>query len=434
MSETKVRDRKREQREQERLLREQERERARLERQQARLEGERPNQPPRELLGASPGTETVGGNGLGGALPVVAGGLGAPTGTIPEGEIGGGGPWAQVNRFDATFVAEGRKHGVPPAMLKSMMIVETGGKNVTDGHGATGVMQIKPIFWDAAARAAGYDLGTDEGQVGMAAAILGGSVPGVRGNDPTERFLYTYYPVLNADGSICYHCKGESGHTPQMYLDDIDFYTRLINEASGSPGSAGTGGAAAFVAAAAEPPANIVWVGTDNRHDRRGQSPVAIVYHVTDDMSYANVSNWFRTPGSNASAHFVIDRDGTPYQFVSTREAAWTNGDYSQWNDNIPWLVAAIARCEAGQANLNDYTVNLEFVGKPDQAFTEEQVSTAIGLTRYLLAEYPTIRPVRGHLLRHADINGESRPYCPGPNFPLGRIIEAVGGDPTAFS
>ena len=175
----------------------------------------------------------------------------------------------------------------------------------------------------------------------MAAAIVGGSVPNVRGTTPLERFLSTYYPI---PGGL--DVPGESGHTPRMYLDDIAFYSRLIEEAGGSRGDAGTGGAATFVAA--EPPANIVWVGTNNKHDRRGQQPVAIVYHVTDDMGFANVSNWFRTPGSDASAHFVIDRDGTPYQFVSTREAAWTNGDYSQWNENIPWLVAAIARCQGG--------------------------------------------------------------------------------------
>src|SRR5262245_21924403 len=114
--------------------------------------------------------------------------LGAPTGTIPQGNIGGGGPWSLVNRFDEIFKAEGRKHSVRPTMLKSMMIVETGGKNVADAHGAVGVMQIKPIYWGDRARQAGYDLATDEGQIGMSAAILGGNVPGVRGDDPTERF------------------------------------------------------------------------------------------------------------------------------------------------------------------------------------------------------------------------------------------------------
>ena len=168
-------------------------------------------------------------------------GIGAPTGTIPRGEIGGGGPWQLVNRFDEIFVAEGRKHGVPPTMLKSMMIVETGGINVSDNFGAMGVMQIKPMFWNERAQAAGYDLFTDAGQIGMAAAIIGGSVPGVRGNDPIERFLFTYYPVLGPDGSICLDCRGESGHTPRMYLNDIDLYTRLSEAAPMGDGALAPG-------------------------------------------------------------------------------------------------------------------------------------------------------------------------------------------------
>ena len=227
------REREREQRERERRQREQEREQRERERHAATGTSEGPS----PTSGTSPTTSPIP---IGGALPVVAGGLGAPTGTVPRGRIGGGGPWERVNRFDATFVAEGRKHGVPPAMLKSMMIVETGGKNVSDGHGATGVMQIKPVFWSDLARAAGYDLGTDEGQIGMAAAIVGGSVPNVRGTTPLERFLSTYYPI---PGGL--DVPGESGHTQRMYLDDIAFYSRLIDEA----------GAGAVAAAAGSTPA-----------------------------------------------------------------------------------------------------------------------------------------------------------------------------------
>ena len=235
-------DREREQRERERE-RERDREQRERERQERREERTELREEHRTTDGgggrASTGTILQGSNGggTGASTGTIArgsmgGGIGAPTGTIPPGSIGGGGSWDLVNRFDAVFVAEGRKHNVPPAMLKSMMIVETGGVNVDDRFGATGVMQIKPIYWGDRAREAGYDLATDAGQIGMAAAILGGNVPNVRGDDPTERFLYTYYPVLNSDGSICYDCKGESGHTPRMYLNDIALYTGLIEAAA----------------------------------------------------------------------------------------------------------------------------------------------------------------------------------------------------------
>lgn len=188
-------------------------------------------------------------------------------------------------------------------------------------------------------------------------------------------------------------------------------------------------------------PSGIVWIGTLNWHERTaGQQPVAIVYHVTDDLEFANVRAHFTNLSSNASAHFVIGRDGALWQFVATRHAAWTNGDAAQWRRDIPWLQDAIARCyhptrnPQGAFNLNDFTVNLEFMGKPGMAFTPAQVERAVEITRYLLGRYPGIVPNRGHLLRHADINGASRAYCPGPTFPLREIIIAVGGDPERLS
>jgi hypothetical protein len=536
---------------------------------------------------------------------VVLSGLGAPTGTVPRGKIGGGGSWDLVNRFDPIFIKEGKKHNVSPAMLKSMMIVETGGKNVSDGHGATGVMQIKPAFWADRARQAGYDLNTDAGQIGMAAAILGGSVPGVRGTTPTERFLYTYYPILNPDGSVCYTCKGESGHTPQMYLDDIALYTKLINDALlpiiinpppledplealfgagnrpkvffdflsvggvGYPygvghgttnanqhtgndidvpfgtkfyapaagkilcvGENGTGvwgqgcgffrdtghggtdapsvgvgnitllcdtghkfvfghartcnfkpgqrvnkgdwigttggmlgphmhleaaidgpdrvsaserargltywlvnplpaikaamGQPGVITKPVVPISHIIWEGTQNFHDRTGQAPVAIFFHVTDDLNFTNVKNHFQNPRSKASAHFVVTENGEKHQFVISGKAAWTNGIINHPRTDIRWLNAAL---RSGR-NFNDFTLNIESMGKPGQPFEPAQIDAVIEIARYYVATNSGILLNRGHFNRHADVDSVDRPYCPSNSFPLAEIIQECGGDP----
>jgi N-acetyl-anhydromuramyl-L-alanine amidase AmpD len=520
--------------------------------------------------------------------------IGAPTGTIPRGKIGGGGPWSLVNRFDPLFLSEGQKHSVPPAMLKSMMIVETGGKDVSDPFGATGVMQIKPKYWGAKANAAGYDLATDAGQIGMAAAMLGGSIPGVRGATPMERFLYTYYPVLNDDGSVCYDCRGESGHTPRMYLDDIALYSKLINEAAGvpskppdpdkpkprdivdiivggrptddrygwkhptdlpfydyfeghgghanqhtgidattvkgqtlytpiagkivcagtdkGPGAWGsgcaafgdtmgngagrieiltpdeqhslilghcsdalvdvgdvveiedpvaraggyngwhvhierrrfTGGSQIYVLEdprlfneagttpgqpAPELPA-FTFLESPNRMSRQGRAPLAIVYHVSDDLNTANVLSWLRKPGSNASSHWVIDRDGSAYQLVGSAFAAFTNGKVERPRMDIPWLAARADAFIADRENANWYCITIEHIGKPDVPFTPEQIATSVAISRYYLHVYPSIPRVRGHMMRHADFDSVDRPYCPGPLFPLREVILACDGDP----
>ena len=178
-------------------------------------------------------------------------------------------------------------------------------------------------------------------------------------------------------------------------------------------------------------PAGIVQVPTGNWHERTfGQQPVAIVYHITDDMNFANVRGWFQNPVSNASSHVVIDRDGTIYQFVSSGKAAWTNGDFKRSRTDIAWLTAAIAQSwPNGPRNLNDFTINIEHVGTPGNPPSEAQYRSSIAISKYWRDRYG-IKPNRAHLLRHGDINSVDRSYCPGPSFDLARVIRELGGDP----
>ncbi len=190
----------------------------------------------------------------------------------------------------------------------------------------------------------------------------------------------------------------------------------------------------------APPLPNIQLVPTDHYHFRPGgMRPVAICYHITNDLSLDNVLNWFRQPGSGASSTFVLARDGTPYQMISSLHAPWTNGDYRDpdtgaWNNprtDIAWLNAAIDACERHENNLNDFFVTYEFIGTPDTPPTPAQYETAIQLSRYFChdAVYGIGRH-RGRHLRHADINSVSRSYDPGHLFQLAHIIESIGGDP----
>lgn len=182
----------------------------------------------------------------------------------------------------------------------------------------------------------------------------------------------------------------------------------------------------------------ILWKGSTNlfpnRHGR-GQA-IAIVYHCTDDLNLQNTVSWFQNPNSEASSHFVIDRDGVVYQFVSSKDASWTNGDWkvggvAGYRRDIEWLAKAI---DAGH-NVNDYTISYEFVATPATPPTQAQYDSAIKLSRYFChPKVLSINPNRSHQNRHADINGISRGYCPGPDFDLDMIIAALGGDPTAIT
>lgn len=72
----------------------------------------------------------------------------------------------------------------------------------------------------------------------------------------------------------------------------------------------------------------IEWVGSPNSFPNRQGfgNPIAVVDNITDEMIYANTKSRLQTPGSQASSHFVILRDGSVKQFVSSKDAAWTSG------------------------------------------------------------------------------------------------------------
>lgn len=167
----------------------------------------------------------------------LTGTLCAPTGNVPQGQITGGMPWADINQWDALIADAAAAHpAADPQFLKSMLIVESGGdENAVGVGGAVGLMQVKPSIWQAEAATFGYDLTTPEGQVGMAAAIIGGDAAATAGMDNQTAFLTVYYPVLNDAGELCRECYGESGHTPQMYLDDIALFSQAIRDACPEP-------------------------------------------------------------------------------------------------------------------------------------------------------------------------------------------------------
>ena len=176
-------------------------------------------------------------------------------------------------------------------------------------------------------------------------------------------------------------------------------------------------------------PSGLIAKNTAN-HQPRSLGPAMIqflVHHITDDMNVGNVISWFQKPSSRASSTFVIDRNGTAYQFMSTLVAPWTNGEVNRPRTDIPALTAAIQT----PYNLNEYCVTIEYVGTPDQPPTDAQYAKGIEIARYVCATYPRVAPHRYGQLRHADIDSVNRPYCPGPRFDLERIIRALGGDPT---
>ncbi len=99
--------------------------------------------------------------------------------------------------------------------------------------------------------------------------------------------------------------------------------------------------------------------------------------------------------GVRVSAHFLIRRDGTLVQYVSTDQRAWHAG-VSEF---------------LGRARCNDFSIGVELEGSDAVPFELPQYATLVELTATLLQHYPL-----QHVAGHEDI-APGRKTDPGPFF-----------------
>lgn len=105
------------------------------------------------------------------------------------------------------------------------------------------------------------------------------------------------------------------------------------------------------------------------------------------------------------SAHFLVRRDGSLLQFVSTRQRAWHAG-VSQWR---------------GRERCNDFALGIELEGCDFEPFAHAQYRTLTALT-LLLQQQCGITAISGH--EHV---APGRKTDPGPFFDWSRLAAAVG-------
>ena len=107
------------------------------------------------------------------------------------------------------------------------------------------------------------------------------------------------------------------------------------------------------------------------------------------------------------SAHFLIERDGSVFQFVSCNERAWHAG--------VSFF--------DGRDNCNDFSIGIELEGTDDQPCSDAQYAALGELAGQLLSAYPgiTAERIRGH----SDI-APGRKTDPGPAFDWPRFLASL--------
>ena len=109
------------------------------------------------------------------------------------------------------------------------------------------------------------------------------------------------------------------------------------------------------------------------------------------------------------SAHFLIERDGSIFQFVSCLDRAWHAG----------------ASRFGGRPDCNDYSIGVELEGTDTEPYTAAQYAALTSLTKALQLAYPAITPYRitGH-----EFIAPGRKTDPGPAFDWREYLRALTG------
>lgn len=128
--------------------------------------------------------------------------------------------------------------------------------------------------------------------------------------------------------------------------------------------------------------------GIDTTHrspnyDRRNGATIALlVLHAT--VGSANSAlGWLCNPQSNASTHYLINKQGHIYQLVGDTFRAWHAG-ISAWR---------------GVSDCNDYSIGVELENdnSGNDPYPAAQIDALKWLTTKLFADYPTLRGVASH-------------------------------------
>jgi AmpD protein len=107
------------------------------------------------------------------------------------------------------------------------------------------------------------------------------------------------------------------------------------------------------------------------------------------------------------SAHFLVERDGAVFQFVSCRDRAWHAG----------------ASRFDGRQNCNDFSLGIELEGTDELPYSDAQYAALLRLVGELRRAYPAIEADR--IVGHSDIAPE-RKTDPGPAFDWPRLRAAL--------
>ncbi len=165
---------------------------------------------------------------------------------------------------------------------------------------------------------------------------------------------------------------------------------------------------------------------------RSGQIPVMIVCHRTCG-SFDGAVSWLCNPESQASAHFIVAKNGRVVQLVDIEDTAWCNGTSMDIGSSKYFKNSTLEYVRGNGNNANSYTVSIEFEGLSNESgeLTEKQFDVGVELVKFIVSE---VKRIYGYqiqvdsktLVGHCHITPKWKPNCPGVKFPFDRLINEL--------
>jgi len=132
----------------------------------------------------------------------------------------------------------------------------------------------------------------------------------------------------------------------------------------------------------------VEWFPAINFSSRWGKKPQMIVVHYTGAMEISGTLSWFRQKRSQASAHYVIGRNGRIVKMVKDESKAWHAG----------------ASIYQGIKHINNISLGIELVGVKGVEFTSDQYASLVNICAYLCV-YHSIQPK--DIVGHEHVSGK---------------------------
>ena len=135
---------------------------------------------------------------------------------------------------------------------------------------------------------------------------------------------------------------------------------------------------------------------------RDGHEIKGIVLH-TGEGNKNQILDWFLSPKSQVSSHYLVCEDGEVWQFVNEKDAAWGSG-------KIVNPTSELLKENEG-INPNKYLLQIEHEGYARNGINEVQYESTAELIKGIRERW-NIPMDRKHIIRHQEINDDK--LCPG--------------------